>query len=124
MEIALDKKRNMSIVAHGGAGKTTLAEAILYNAKVTDKQGSVDAGTSNFDFEPEEQRRKITISAAIHHYDWAGHRVNIIDTPGYSNFLTETRDALRIAGGAVVILSAISGVKVQTEKIWEFADEF
>ena len=124
MDIALDKKRNMSIVAHGGAGKTTLAEAILYNAKVTDRPGSVDAGTSILDFEPEEQKRKITISAAIHHYDWAGHRVNIIDTPGYSNFLTETRDALRIAGGAVVILSAISGVKVQTEKIWEFADEF
>jgi len=124
VEISLDKKRNMSIVAHGGAGKTTLAEAILYNAKVTSTLGSVDAGSSILDFEPEEQKRKITISAAIHHYDWAGHRVNIIDTPGYSNFLTETRDALRIAGGAVVILSAISGVKVQTEKIWEFADEF
>ncbi|MFQ5735504.1 MAG: elongation factor G [Thermodesulfobacteriota bacterium] len=124
MGISLDRKRNLSIIAHGGAGKTTLSEAILYNAKVTDRPGSVDAGTSILDFEPEEQKRKISISAAIHHYEWAAHRVNIIDTPGYSNFLTETRDALRIAGGAVVILSAISGVKVQTEKIWGFADEF
>lgn len=124
MDISLDKKRNMSIIAHGGAGKTTLAEAMLFNAKATERLGRVDDETSNLDYEPEEHKRKITISAAVHHYDWGDHRVNIIDTPGYSNFLTETRDALRIAGGAVVILSAISGVKVQTEKIWEFADEF
>lgn len=120
----MDKKRNISIIAHGGAGKTSLAEAMLFNAKAIDKLGKVDDGTSHLDFEPEEIKRKITISAAIHHYDWGGCRVNLIDTPGYSNFLTETRDSLRVVGGAVVILSAISGVKVQTEKIWEFADEF
>ena len=124
MEVSLDKKRNISIIAHGGAGKTSLAEAMLFNAKAIDKLGKVDDGSSHLDFEPEEQKRKITISAAIHHYDWGGCRVNLIDTPGYSNFLTETRDSLRVVGGAVVILSAISGVKVQTEKIWEFADEF
>jgi len=124
VEVSLDKKRNISIIAHGGAGKTSLAEAMLFNAKAIDKLGKVDDGSSHLDFEPEEQKRKITISAAIHHYDWGGCRVNLIDTPGYSNFLTETRDSLRVVGGAVVILSAISGVKVQTEKIWEFADEF
>lgn len=124
MEISLDRKRNISIIAHGGAGKTTLSEAILFNSKAIDKLGRVDDGTSHLDFEPEEQKRKITISAAVHHFDWGGLRVNIIDTPGFSNFLTETRDSLRVAGGAVVILSAISGVKVQTEKIWEFADEY
>ncbi|MDO8426097.1 MAG: elongation factor G [Deltaproteobacteria bacterium] len=124
MDISLDKKRNITIIAHGGAGKTTLSEAILFNAKATDKLGRVDDGTSFLDFEPEEQKRKISISAAIHHYDWNSCRVNIIDTPGYSNFLTETRNSLRVTGGSVVILSAISGVKVQTEKIWEFADEF
>ncbi|OGP24310.1 MAG: translation elongation factor G [Deltaproteobacteria bacterium GWB2_55_19] len=124
MEIPLDKKRNISVIAHGGAGKTTLSEAILFNAKATEKLGRVDDDTSILDYEPEEHKRKITISAAIHHYDWGGCRVNVIDTPGYPDFLTETRDALRVAGGAVVILSAISGVKVQTEKIWEFADEF
>jgi elongation factor G len=124
VEVSMDKKRNISIIAHGGAGKTSLAEAMLFNAKAIDKLGKVDDGTSHLDFEPEEIKRKITISAAIHHYDWDGFRVNLIDTPGYSNFLTETRDSLRVVGGAVVILSAISGVKVQTEKIWEFADEF
>lgn len=124
MDITLDKKRNISIIAHGGAGKTTLAEAVLYDAKATEKLGRVDDDTSILDFEPEEHKRKISISAAIHHYNWNDHRVNLIDTPGYSNFLTETRDALKVTGGAVVLLSAISGVKVQTEKIWEFADEF
>ncbi|MCL4873981.1 elongation factor G [bacterium] len=124
MEVSLEKKRNISVIAHGGAGKTSLAEAMLFNAGAVDRLGRVDDGTSHLDFEPEEQKRKITISAAIHHYDWDGCRVNVIDTPGYSNFLTETRDSLRVVGGAVVILSAISGVKVQTEKIWEFADEF
>lgn len=120
----MDRKRNVSIIAHGGAGKTSLAEAMLFNAGAVDRLGRVDDGSSHLDFEPEEIRRKITISAAIHHYGWQDFTVNLIDTPGYSNFLTETRDSLRVAGGAVVILSAISGVKVQTEKIWEFADEF
>lgn len=124
MEIPLINKRNISVIAHGGAGKTSLSEAILFNAKATDKLGRVDDDTSILDYEPEEHKRKITISAAVHHYDWGGCRVNVIDTPGYPDFLTETRDSLRVAGGAVVILSAISGVKVQTEKIWEFADEF
>jgi len=124
VEVSLDRKRNLSIIAHGGAGKTSLAEAMLFAAGAIERLGRVDDGTSHLDFEPEEQKRKITISAALHHYDWNGFRVNLIDTPGYSNFLTETRDSLRVVGGAVVILSAISGVKVQTEKIWEFADEF
>ena len=113
----MDKKRNISIIAHGGAGKTSLAEAMLFNAKAVDKLGKVDDGTSHLDFEPEEIKRKITVSAAIHHYDWGGCAVNLIDTPGFSNFLTETRDSLRVVGGAVVILSAISGVKVQTGKL-------
>ncbi|MBI5286165.1 MAG: elongation factor G [Deltaproteobacteria bacterium] len=124
MDIPVDKKRNIAVIAHGGAGKTTLVEAILFNSKATDRLGRVDDGSSILDFEPEEIKRKITISSAIHHYEWDKHLVNIIDTPGYSNFLTETRNSIRVVGGAVVILSAISGVKVQTEKVWEFADEY
>lgn len=124
MNIPVDKKRTIAVIAHGGAGKTTLAEAILFNARMTDRLGRVDDGSSILDFEPEEIKRKISISTAIHHYEWDKHWVNIIDTPGYSNFLTETRNSLRVVGGAVVLLSAISGVKVQTEKVWEFADEY
>ncbi|HHL40230.1 MAG TPA: elongation factor G [Deltaproteobacteria bacterium] len=117
-------KRNVAIIAHGGAGKTTLSEAMLFNAGATSRLGRVDDGNSVMDFEPEEHRRRISISAAVHHYDWKSHRVNIIDTPGYSNFLTETRNALNVVGGCVVILSGISGVKVQTEMVWGYANEF
>lgn len=124
MDIPVEKKRNVAVIAHAGAGKTTLCEAMLFNAGATDRPGSVDEGTSTLDYEPEEQKRRISMKAAVHHYDRGGFRVNLIDTPGYSDFLNETRNSLRVAGGAVVILSAISGVKVQTEKIWEFADSF
>ncbi|HEX9023324.1 MAG TPA: GTP-binding protein, partial [Geobacteraceae bacterium] len=118
------KLRNVGIVAHGGAGKTSLAEAILFTSKMTDRLGSVDEGTSNLDYEPEEIKRKITISAALHHCEWQNHYMHIVDTPGYGNFIADTRACMRALGGAVVILSAISWVKVQTEEIWEWANEF
>ncbi|BDV43080.1 elongation factor G [Geotalea uraniireducens] len=118
------KLRNLGIVAHGGAGKTSLTEAILYTAGMTDRQGRVDDGTSTMDFEPEEIKRKITISSSLNHCEWNGFSLHIADTPGYGNFIADTRACMRALGGAVVILSAISGVKVQTEEIWEWANEF
>ena len=124
MEIPMDKKRNIAVIAHSGAGKTTLAESILFNAKSTDKLGRVDNGSSVLDFEPEEIKRKITMSSKAHNYEWDKHLVNIIDTPGYSDFIHDTRDCLMVVGGAGVILSAISGVKVATEEVWKFADEY
>ena len=120
MEVPLENKRNVAIIAHGGAGKTTLARAILFNsARIPLKP----TGDAPFDGDPEEQKRKMTIFPSVCRYRWQGHSVNLIDTPGYSNFVPATRISLRAAGGAVVILSAISGVKVQTEKVWEYADE-
>ena len=116
--------RNVAIIAHGGAGKTSLAEAMLFNGGSTDRLGSVDAGTSVLDSEPEEIKRKITLTSAVHHFDWQGKHVNVIDTPGYANFIVDTKACLWVAGGAVVIVSAISGVKVQTEAVWKYADEF
>jgi len=116
--------RNVAIIAHGGAGKTSLAEAMLFNGGSTSRLGSVDNGTSVLDSEPEEIKRKITLSSAIHHFDWQGRHVNLIDTPGYANFIYDTKSSMRVAGGAVVIVSAISGVKVQTEAVWRYADEF
>jgi elongation factor G len=118
------KLRNLGIVAHGGAGKTSLTEAILFTAGMTDRLGRVDDGTSTLDYEPEEIKRKITISAALHHCDWKSYPLHIVDTPGYGNFIADTRACMRALGGAVVILSAISGVKVQTEEVWEWANEF
>ncbi len=119
-----EKRWNIALVAHGGAGKTTLAEAMLFNAKVTDKIGRVDDGSSNFDFEPEEVARKISISSAFHHILWNKNYLNIIDTPGYANFLKDTEFCLKAATGAVVIVSAISGVKVETHTIWDLLEEW
>jgi len=118
------KIRNLGIVAHGGAGKTSLAEAILFDTGMIDRLGRVDDGSSTMDFEPEEIRRKISITSALDHCEWDGHSIHIVDTPGYGNFIADTRACMRALDCAVVILSAISGVKAQTEEIWNWANEF
>ncbi len=116
--------RNIAILSHGAAGKTSLADAILFSAGAVPQQGSVDNDTSVFMHEPEEITRKITITAAVGFVDWNGVRINIIDTPGYINFLEETKGTLRAVDGAVLIISAISGVKAETEKIYKFACDY
>jgi elongation factor G len=118
------KIRNLGIVAHGGAGKTSLSEAILFDTGMIDRLGRVDDGSSTMDFEPEEIRRKISITSALDHCEWDGHSIHIVDTPGYGNFIADTRACMRALDCAVVILSAISGVKAQTEEIWNWANEF
>jgi len=118
------KIRNLGIIAHGGAGKTSLAEAILFDTNMIDRLGRVDDGTSTMDFEPEELKRKISITSALDHCEWKGHSIHIVDTPGYGNFIADTRACMRALDCAVVILSAISGVKAQTEEVWSWANEF
>jgi elongation factor G len=118
------KIRNLGIIAHGGAGKTSLSEAILFNTGMIDRLGRVDDGTSTMDFEPEEIKRKISITSALDHCEWRGHSIHIVDTPGYGNFIADTRACMRTLDCAVIILSAISGVKAQTEEIWSWANEF
>ncbi|MBE0597611.1 MAG: elongation factor G [Desulfuromonadales bacterium] len=118
------KIRNLGIVGQGGAGKTSLTEAILFNTGMTDRLGKVDQGTSVMDFEPEEIKRRITISSSLNHCEWREHSLHIVDTPGYTNFLHDTRNCLRILGGAILVVSAVDGVKAQTTKIWQWAQEF
>jgi len=116
--------RNVAIIAHSGAGKTSLAEALLFNAGAIDRIGTIEAGTTTTDYEPEEIDRKISVTSAIAYCEHKGTHVNLIDTPGFVNFIEDTRGCLRVADGAVVIVSALSGVKAETEKIWKFACEF
>jgi len=123
MERKTEHLRNVALIAHGGSGKTSLAEAMLFNGKATTRLGSVDEGTSNLDFEPEEIKRRITISTSFHHFDWKKCTINVIDTPGDDNFLSDTRLSLQAADGVVLVVDATSGVKVGTEKVWSFADE-
>ena len=108
--------RNIVLAGHGGSGKTSLAEALLFDAKVTNRLGSVDNGSSVMDFEPEEVRRNVSISAAFHQYPWKKCRINIIDTPGDANFFSDTRSCLQAVDAAVVVIEAVDGVKVQTEQ--------
>ncbi len=123
-EIDVEKIRNVAVIAHGGAGKTSLVEAILFNAGSIDRLGNVQDGTTTTDYDPEEIERKITISSAFAFCDWKGYRTNLIDTPGFINFIEDAKGSLRVVDGAVVIISAISGVKAETGKVWRYADEF
>lgn len=120
----VNKIRNVAVIAHGGAGKTSLTEALLFTSGAIDRLGSVDSGTSTTDFEPEEITRKITITSSLGFCTWNSHRINLIDTPGFINFIEDARGCLKAADGAVVIVSAISGVKAETEKIWKYACEY
>jgi len=119
-----EKIRNIAIIAHGGAGKTSLTEAILFNSNAIDRLGSVENGNTTTDYEPEEIARKISLSSSLAYCEYNGHKINIIDTPGFINFLEDTRGCLRVSDGAVLIVSALSGVKAETEKIWKYACEF
>jgi len=121
MNFEVEKIRNVAVIAHGGAGKTSLVEAMLFDAKATDRLGRVEDGNTVTDFDTEEVNRKISISSAPAFCNWNGYRLNIIDTPGYINFIEDTRCCLSAVDGAIVIVSALSGVKAETEKIWQFA---
>ncbi len=118
-----ERIRNVALVGHGGSGKTTLAEALLFVAGATTRQGSVENGTSIFDYEPEEQARSISINLAVGAIDWHDHRINIIDTPGYADFAGDARAALRAADLALFVVSAVDGVEVGTELMWRAAAE-
>ncbi len=119
-----EKLRNITLIGHGGSGKTSLAEVMLFGAGATKRLGSVDAGNTAMDFEPEELKRRASISSGFHQFTWNKHTISLIDTPGDQNFFSDTRLSLQAADGAVVVIDAIDGVKVQSEQAWEFADEF
>jgi elongation factor G len=123
MERKIEQIRDIALLAHVGSGKTTLAEAMLFNGKSTNRLGKVDDGSSNMDFEPEEIKRRITISSSFHHCDWKKNYINIIDTPGDDNFLSDTKFSLQAADAAIVVIDATAGIKVGTEKVWGFAEE-
>jgi elongation factor G len=124
MGIDVEKIRNIAVIAHGGAGKTSLVEAVLYNAKAIDRMGAVEDGNTVTDFETEEIERRNSLSSAMAFCDWNGHRLNIIDTPGYINFIEDTKCSMSAVDGVVLIISAMSGVKAETGKLWQFADDY
>ncbi len=122
-DYGLDTIRNPVLLSHNGAGKTSLAEAMLFNAKAVNRLGKVDDGSSTSDFDPEEQKRSMSISLSLLPYEWQGTKVNIIDTPGYLDFVGEVKCGIRVAEGAVIVVCGASGVEVGTEQVWSYAEE-
>src|SRR3981081_4057100 len=115
--------RNVALVGHTGSGKTQLASAILADTGMINRFGKVDDGTTITDFDEEEVVRKHTLAASLAYAEWNKQKINLIDTPGMGNFLSDARAALQVADAAIVVVDAVGGVMVQTEKVWETADD-
>ncbi|MDD3598892.1 MAG: GTP-binding protein, partial [Firmicutes bacterium] len=122
-EYTVDQLRNLAVVSHGGAGKTTLAEAMLYLSGGVDRLGKVDDGTSTMDYDPDEVKRKSSINASVAPVEWKDNKINFIDTPGYSDFVGDVVGALRVADSVMVLVDAVSGVEVGTELMWRRIEE-
>ena len=120
--VATERIRNVALVGHGGAGKTTVAEALLFVAGATSRMGRVEEGTTVCDFDPEEHKRRLSVSLAIAPFEWEGHKVNLLDAPGYADFVGDVAAALYAADLAIFVVSAVEGVEVQTEIAWRMAE--
>ncbi len=123
MSDKINQTRTIALVGHGGAGKTSLAEAMLFNTKAIDRLGKVDEGNTSLDFEPEEIKRGGSVSSAFGAYTYKKHNVSMVDCPGDDNFLFDPASALRAVDGAVVVIDAIDGIKVQGEKVWQYVQK-
>ena len=111
--------RNVALVSHHGVGKTSLAEAMLFNAKATTRLGRIVDGTTLLDYAADELQRQITISLKLAQFEWQGHKINLLDTPGYPDFVGDVYSALRVADSAILLVRGASGVEVGTEVVWE-----
>ena len=121
-QYGLENIRNLALLAHNGAGKTSLSEAILFNTKVINRLGKVSEGSTTSDYDPAEQKRGMSISLSMLPYIWQGNKINLMDTPGYPDFVGEVKSAIRVSEGAVIVVCASSGVEVGTEQVWSYCD--
>jgi elongation factor G len=119
----LDNIRNTVLLSHCGAGKTSLSEAILFTAGAVNRLGKVDDGSSTSDYDPDEVKRKISINLSLLPCQWRDTKINLIDTPGYSDFVGEVKAGMRVSEGAVIVICAASGVEVGTEQVWGYCEE-
>ncbi len=122
-EYTTEQLRNVVLLGHGSSGKTTLAEAMLFSSGAINRMGRVEDGTTVADFDEEETRRHISLSLAQIPVEWNGHKLNVLDTPGYTDFIGEVASAVRVADLALVMIDAVSGVEVGTELVWNYADQ-
>jgi elongation factor G len=122
-EYSVDRIRNVVLLSHGGTGKTSLAEAMLYNTGAIKRLGKVDEGTTVSDYDPEEIRRHISVNTSLVPCEWRDHKINVLDSPGYADFVGEMKGATRVADACIIVVDATSGVEVGTELAWKYADE-
>ncbi|MCK4308551.1 MAG: elongation factor G, partial [Candidatus Atribacteria bacterium] len=120
----ISKARNIALVGHGDSGKTSLAEAMLYDSGMINRLGNIEQGNTTTDYDPREIKKGITINSSLAYLNWKDRTINIIDTPGYLDFITDTKSSLRVTDSAIVVICGVSGVEVQTEKVWDFANEY
>jgi len=123
-DFSIEKLRNVAVIGHGSSGKTSLTSTLLFNSGALNRLTKVDKGNTITDYDPEEIERKISINSAVCHLEWNEHKINIIDCPGYTNFLWDTRASLRAVDAGALVVSAVDGVEVGTEKVWEMLAEF
>ena len=122
-EYQTEQFRNIALLSHGSAGKTSLAEAMLFNSGAINRLGRVEEGTTVSDYDEEEVRRHISLSTSMVPCEWNGYKINVLDTPGYLDFVGEVKGAVRVADGALILLDAAAGVEVGTDLVWGYADE-
>src|SRR6266478_1524248 len=115
--------RNVALISHVGAGKTSFVDAALYDSGAVTRQGKVDEGTSISDYDPDELKRHMSLNVKVLPVEWKQHKINFIDTPGYADFVGEVKAGLRVADAALVVVTAEKGVEVGTELAWQYADE-
>ena len=112
---------NVALVSHGGAGKTSLVEAMLFRAGAITRLGSVEEGNTTTDFDPDELKRRMSVSLALAPLEWRDNKVNLLDTPGYVDFFGEVVQGIHVADGLIVVVDGVSGVQVGTEQVWRAA---
>ena len=117
------KIRNLSVVGHRGTGKTSLVEALLFQSQATTRLGAVEPGTTVSDWDEEERKRQLSLQASICHIAWQGQKLNLIDTPGDAGFQGDLLAALRVVEGALIVVSGVMGVEVNTSRVWKRAEE-
>ncbi|MBV9324857.1 MAG: elongation factor G [Chloroflexi bacterium] len=118
-EYAPPQLRNVGLFSHGGAGKTTLSEALLFRAGAISRMGSIEDGNTTTDFDPDELRRQMSVSLSVAPLEWQGHKVNLLDTPGYADFYGEVAEAARVSDGALILIDGVAGPQVGTDAVWK-----
>jgi len=116
--------RNVGLFGHGGGGKTSLAEAMFFATGAINRLGKVEEGTTTSDYDPEETKRHISVNLTLLPCEWKDHKINVLDAPGYADFVGEVRGAVRVVEGAIILVDAVSGVEVGTEMVWKYCDEY